>query len=58
MYSITYGTFNNERFISFCEFYKESINVKRFDELLNINYKGITVLQMWKILADNDVWIY
>ena len=23
-YSITYGTFNNERLISFCEFYKES----------------------------------
>lgn len=28
MYSITYGTFNNERLISFCEFYKKALKLE------------------------------
>lgn len=33
MYSITYGTIENEHVISFCEFYKESTEVKHRRDL-------------------------
>lgn len=58
MYSITYGTFNNERLISFCEFYKETTEVRTFEELIKIARDNVTVLQMWESLTENDIWIY
>ena len=58
MYSITYGTFNNERFISFCEFYKETTEVRTFEELVKVTRNNITVLQMWESLTENEIWIY
>lgn len=57
-YSITYGTFNNERLISFCEFYKESTEVRTFEELLKVTRDNVTVLQMRESLTENEVWIY
>lgn len=58
MYSITYSPADQEDFISFCEFYKEPANVKTFDELLEVSRDGVTVLQMWESLTEEDVWIY
>lgn len=58
MYSITYGIIDDEEVISFCEFYKDTTEVKTFGELLEISRDGVTVLQMWESLADDDVWIY
>ena len=44
-FSITIPDEGLEYCISFCEYYQEPIDVKTFDELLNIEYKG-------EILAD------
>ncbi len=58
MYSITYGISDNEEVISFCEFDKETTEVESFDELLEVSRDGVTVLQMWEHLTEDDVWIY
>lgn len=58
MYSITYSLADQEDFISFCEFYKEPTNVKTFEELLEISRGGVTVLQMWESLTEENVWVY
>ena len=58
MYSITYGIIDDEEMISFCEFYKESTEVKTFEELIEVTRDGVTVLQMWESLIEEDVWIY
>ena len=58
MFSITYSPSWEEDFISFCEFYKEPVNVKTADELIKIKYDGVTVLEMLESLTENDIWIY
>lgn len=58
MYSITYGIIDDEEVISFCEFYKETTEIKTFDELMEVSRDGFTVLQMWESLTEEDVWIY
>ena len=58
MYSITYGVIGEKEVISFCEFYKETTEVETFEQLLNVTRDGITVLQMWESLTEEDVWIY
>lgn len=58
MYSITYGVIDNKEVISFCEFYKETTEVITFDELIEVSREGVTVLQMWESLTEEDVWIY
>ncbi|MBR6821612.1 MAG: hypothetical protein IKM87_00425 [Clostridia bacterium] len=58
MYSITYGIIDEEEVISFCEFYKETTEVKTFEELIKVSRDGVTVLQMWESLTEEDVWIY
>ncbi len=58
MYSITYSPADQDDYISFCEFYKEPTNVKTFDELLEISREGVTVLQMWEDLTEDNIWIY
>lgn len=58
MYSITYGIIDDEEVISFCEFYKETTEVKTFNELIEVTRDGVTVLQMWESLTEEDVWIY
>ena len=57
MYSITYGIIDDEEVISFCEFYKETTEVKTFEELIEVSRDGVTVLQMWESLTEEDVWI-
>lgn len=58
MYSITYGIIDDEEVISFCEFYKETTEVKNFEELLEVSRENVTVLQMWESLTEEAVWIY
>lgn len=58
MYSITYSPSWMDDFISFCEFDKETSDVKTFDELITITRGGVTVLQMLESLTDDNIWIY
>lgn len=58
MYSITYGVIDNKEVISFCEFYKETTEVITFDELIEVSRDGVTLLQMWESLTEENVWIY
>ena len=54
-YSITFARDDkNERWISFCEFHQEPIHVKTFDELINIKYNGVTVMEMLESLGDEE----
>lgn len=57
-YSITYAPEGVEDYISFCEFYKETSDVKTVDELVNVTREGVTVLQMLESLTEDDIWIY
>lgn len=45
---------NGKRCISFCEFYQEPIDVYTFEELININYNGVTVMEMLESLGDEE----
>lgn len=58
MYSITYGTIENEHVISFCEFYKESTEVKHAEEICAVVRNGVNVLQMLESLSEDEIWIY
>lgn len=57
-YSITYVPEDVEDYISFCEFYKETTEVKNVDELANVSRDGVTVLEMLTSLDEDDIWIY
>lgn len=58
MYSITYYTSDQEDYISFCEFYKDPTDVKTFDELIAVSQDGVSVLEMWETLTEDDIWVY
>ena len=54
-HSITYWEYDTNVFgFSFCEFDQEPINVKTFDELINLNYKGVTVMKMLETVSEDD----
>ncbi len=57
-FSITYGEFNGEDMISFCEFYQETTEVKTVEELLKIKRYGITVESMLASCKDDDITIF
>ena len=57
-YSITYGFIENEYVISFCEFYKETTEVKDFNSLLKVSRNGITVKEMIESVSDKDIEIF
>ena len=57
-YSIIYGVIDGKEVISFCEFYQETTEVETAEELINVNRKGVTVLQMLESLTEEDIWIY
>ncbi|MBR0384441.1 MAG: hypothetical protein IJH61_07125 [Eubacteriaceae bacterium] len=58
MYSITFSPADMDDFISFCEFYQEPTNVKTIEDVLKISRDGVTVLEMWESLSEDDAWIY
>jgi len=57
-YSITYAPEGEDYFISFCEFYKETSDVKNVDDLIKVTRDGVTVLQMLESITEDDIWIY
>lgn len=57
-FSITYGEFNGEDMISFCEFYRETTEVKSIEELLKIERYGVTVENMLASCAEENILIF
>ena len=57
-YSITYGVIDGTEVISFCEFYKESTEVKTVDELLELKINGVSVEEMFLSITDDNIWIF
>ncbi len=57
-YSITYGEYKGEEVISFCEFYQDSTEVSTADELLSVTRDGVTVLEMWESISEDDVRLF
>ena len=54
-YAITFARNDkNELCISFYEAYQEPIHVYTFDELINIKYNGVTVMEMLESLGDEE----
>lgn len=59
MYSITYYSDGRKNYISFCEFYKEPLDVSSVDELLEKEYNGYFIKDILEELDDKqDVWIF
>ena len=56
-YSITYGEINGEEFISFCEFDKDTVEVKTFDELLSVRYNDFVFGNILDNIKDDKTWI-
>lgn len=57
-YSITYSPSWDEDYISFCEFYQYTSDVKTPEELIKVEREGVTVLQMLESITEEDIWIY
>lgn len=57
-YSITYYNDNRKKYISFCEFYKETLDVSNVDELWNSTYKNISVKDMILSINEDDYSVY
>ena len=57
-FSITYSPQGIDDFISFCEFYKETSDVKTVEELMSVTRNGISVIQMLESITEDDIWIY
>lgn len=60
MYSITYYADTSKKdYISFCEFYKEPVDVCSFEALCQVEYDGTKVLKMWESIdEDGEYYIY
>lgn len=56
-YSITYGEINGEEVISFCEFDKDTVEVKTFDELLSVRYNDFVFGDTLVNIKDDKMWI-
>ena len=57
-YSIIYFRKNRKIYISFCEFYKETLDVATVEELWNSTYKGIKLSDMLSSIPEDDVYVY
>lgn len=57
-YSICYGVIDNEEVISFCEFYKESKEVKTIEELLTLNYNDFVLQDILGSINEDKVWVF
>lgn len=57
-YSVTYGVIDGKEVISFCEFYKDSVEVETVNELLEIIYNKKKVSDMIETLKEDDVWVF
>lgn len=57
-FSITYFKEDNRKFISFCEFYKEPVDVKTIDELFEIKIDNISILDILKDISDDKIYVF
>ncbi len=57
-YSICYGVIDNEEVISFCEFYKESKEVKTIEELLSLEYNDFIFENILDSIDEDKVWVF
>ncbi len=57
-FSIIYLEIDGEDWISFCEFYKETTEVKTVDELLKVERYGVTVEEMLASCTEEDIWLF
>ena len=57
-YSICYGFIDNEEVISFCEFYKESKEVKTVEQLLTLNYNDFVIEDILDSIDEDKVWVF
>lgn len=57
-YSITYYNDKRKKYISFCEFYKEPVDVSKVDELLELKIKDIKLSEIFELLKEEDIDIY
>ena len=57
-YSITYSPSWEDDYISFCEFYQYTSDVKTAEELIKVERDGVTVLEMLESLPEDKIWIY
>lgn len=57
-YSITYYNDNREKYISFCKFYNEPIDVKNTEELFKLKIGNQTLEQILESLKDCAFDIY
>jgi len=57
-FSITYSPEGVEDFISFCEFNKETSDVKTVEELMAVTRDGVSVIQMLESITEDNIWIY
>lgn len=53
-YSITYYGDNRKDYISFCEFYQETIDVPDVDALWESTYKGIKLSEMLLSIPEDE----
>jgi len=58
MYSITQGMLNGKHVFSFCEFEKESTEVEKAIDVLDIKRGGVSVLDMVTSFGDDNLWFY
>lgn len=56
-YSITYSPSWEDDYISFCEYYQYTSDVKTPEELIKVERDGVTVLQMLESLSDDKIRI-
>ncbi len=54
-YSITYYNDNRKDYISFCQYYQETLDVSDVETLWNSTYKGINLADMFSSISDNEV---
>lgn len=57
-YSITYYKDNREKYISFCKFYQEPIDVATVNQLLSIKIGSYTLELIFSKLPDSSFLIY
>lgn len=57
-YSITYYNDKRDKYISFCEFHKDILDVSSADELLASTYKGMSVKDVIESLTEDDCTIF
>jgi hypothetical protein len=60
-YSLTYFRNNGgggKKWLSFCEFYKDTLDVSDVDSLLKSTYHGIKVSDIFESLGENDYSLF